>query len=59
MVTTQYGAGRVFHMVLGHVWPGDPNGEYKGASMITFENPGFQKTLVRGCEWAATGDVKD
>jgi type 1 glutamine amidotransferase len=59
MVTTQYGAGRVFHMVLGHVWPGDPNGEYKGASMITFENPGFQKTLVRGCEWAATGNVKD
>jgi len=53
MVTTQYGAGRVFHMVLGHVWPGDPNG------MIPFENPGFQQTLVRGCEWAATGDVKD
>jgi hypothetical protein len=26
--------------------------------MITFENPGFQKALVRGCEWAATGDVK-
>ena len=59
MVTTQYGAGRVFHMVLGHVWPGDPNGEYKGASMIAFENPGFKQTLVRGCEWAATGDVKD
>ncbi|MEI6809103.1 MAG: ThuA domain-containing protein [bacterium] len=58
MVTTQYGAGRIFHMVLGHVWPGDPNGDYKGASMITFENPGFQKTLVRGCEWAATGDVQ-
>jgi uncharacterized protein len=57
MMTMQYGAGRVFHMVLGHVWEGDPNGEYKGASMITFENPGFQTALVRACEWAATGDV--
>lgn len=53
MVTTQYGAGRVFHMVLGHVWPGDPNGEYKGASMITFENAAFQEALVRACAWAA------
>ncbi|MEN6301306.1 MAG: ThuA domain-containing protein [Armatimonadia bacterium] len=57
MVTTQYGAGRVFHMVLGHVWPGDPDGEYKGASMITFENEAFQEALLRGCEWAATGEV--
>lgn len=53
MVTTQYGEGRVFHMVLGHVWQGDPNGEYKGASMITFENEAFQEALVRGCGWAA------
>lgn len=58
MVVTQYGEARVFHMVLGHVWAGDPNGEYKGASMITFENPGFQQALIRACEWAATGEVK-
>ncbi|NPV48468.1 MAG: ThuA domain-containing protein [Armatimonadetes bacterium] len=57
MVVTQYGKGRVFHMVLGHVWQGDPNGEYKGASMIAFENPPFQQTLLRGCEWVATGEV--
>ena len=57
MVTTQYGAGRVYHHVLGHVWQGDPNGAYKGASMIAFENPSFQKTLLRGSEWAATGEV--
>jgi hypothetical protein len=25
--------------------------------MRTFENDGFQKLLVRGCEWAATGEV--
>ena len=58
MVTTQYGKGRVYHSVLGHVWPGDPNGEYKGASMITFENPGFQQQLLRGAEWAAGGTVE-
>ena len=52
MVATQYGRGRVFHMVLGHIWPGDgpPN-------MIAFENQGFQQGLIRGCEWAATGDA--
>ena len=57
MVTTQYGRGRVYHHVLGHVWEGDPNGEYKGASMIALEHPAFQQTLIRGCEWAATGGV--
>ena len=58
MVTTQYGEGRVYHSVMGHVWPGDPNGGYKGATMTTFENKDFQNTLLRGCEWAATGDVE-
>lgn len=49
-VITQYGRGRVFHQVLGHVWPGNPD-------MIAFENEGFQKTTLRGSEWAATGEV--
>jgi len=50
LVLTQYGEGRVFHLVLGHVWsPGD--------SMIAFENEGFRQGLVRGAEWAATGKV--
>jgi len=57
MVTTQYGKGRVYHHVLGHVWAGDPAAN-KGCSMITFENPAFQQSLLRGCEWAATGGVK-
>ena len=35
---------------------GDP-AKGKGMSMITFENEPFQKTLLRGCEWAATGTV--
>ena len=25
--------------------------------MDTFENPDFQRILLRGCEWAATGEV--
>lgn len=58
MLTTQYGQGRVFHLVLGHVWPGALDPTYKGSTMITFENPGFQTALVRGCEWAATGEVQ-
>lgn len=49
-VVTQYGRGRVFHQVLGHVWPGDPD-------MSALENEGFQKTTLRGSEWAATGEV--
>jgi type 1 glutamine amidotransferase len=56
MVVQQYGEGRIYHHVLGHVWPGDP-AENKGCSMATFENEGFQRSLLRGCEWAATGGV--
>ena len=59
MVVTQYGAGRVYHHVLGHIWPGDPNGDYKGATEIAFASPEFRESLVRGCEWAATGEVAD
>ena len=50
MVTTGYGAGRIFHQVLGHVWPGNPD-------MRAFESDGFQRSLLRGCEWAARGTV--
>ncbi|MBM3499922.1 MAG: ThuA domain-containing protein [Armatimonadetes bacterium] len=50
MVATQYGEGRIFHMVLGHVWPGNPD-------LRAFESPSFQQGLLRGCEWAARGDV--
>ena len=58
MTVQQYGDGRVYHHVLGHVWPGDPEGN-PTCSMMTFENPDFQKALLRGCEWAATGDVAE
>lgn len=43
--TVTYGKGRVFHTPMGH-------------SPETMHCVGFITTLVRGCEWAATGDVK-
>lgn len=49
LVVKNYGKGRVFHCILGHVW--------EGGSFETFENPDFQQVLLRGCEWAATGAV--
>ncbi len=49
LVVKTYGKGRIFHDILGHVW--------EGGGMDTFESPHFQLTLLRGCEWAATGAV--
>ncbi len=57
LATLHYGDGRVFRDLLGHIWPGDPWPGYRGCSLVAFETPGFQKTLLRGCEWAATGEV--
>ena len=50
MWTVKYGKGRVFVDLLGHCG-NDPNMIY---SMLC---TGFQVTLLRGCEWAATGAV--
>ncbi|MEM6506163.1 MAG: ThuA domain-containing protein [Planctomycetota bacterium] len=44
LMTVGYGKGRVFHTTLGH----------SGQSM---KGVAFQETLLRGTEWAATGDV--
>jgi type 1 glutamine amidotransferase len=43
-----YGKGRVFTTVMGHVMGND-----KGAIRCN----GFRTVLLRGTEWAATGDV--
>lgn len=59
IIVLEYGRGRVFHLMLGHVWPGDANGSYRGASLIALENEGFQSALKRGCAWAATGAIRD
>jgi len=50
MWTVNYGKGRVFVTVMGHVG-NDPELRY------AMECTGFQVTLLRGCEWAATGQV--
>jgi uncharacterized protein len=42
--TLKYGLGRVFQTALGH-------------DVKALDNPGFRTTLVRGTEWAATGQV--
>lgn len=42
--TVKYGAGRVFQTALGH-------------DVKAMDSPGFRVTLVRGTEWAATGQV--
>jgi type 1 glutamine amidotransferase len=44
IMTIRYGKGRVFHTPMGH---GNDSQECVG----------FIATLVRGCEWAATGEV--
>ena len=48
--TVKYGKGRVFVDVLGHCG-NDPNMTY------AMTCAGYQVTLIRGCEWAATGKV--
>lgn len=49
LLVKTYGRGRIFHCILGHVW--------SGGVMDTFENPDFQRILLRGCEWAVTGEA--
>ena len=47
----QYGKGRVFHTTLGHVWRGS------AFTRESFKDPRLQDLVVRGTEWAATGEV--
>ncbi len=49
LFTVNYGAGRVFHTVLGHAAP--------GGVPPALECVGFIVTFQRGAEWAATGRV--
>jgi type 1 glutamine amidotransferase/HEAT repeat protein len=49
LFTVNYGAGRIFHTVLGHARP-------EGAQPA-LECVGFITTFRRGAEWAATGKV--
>lgn len=44
LMVIKYGKGRVFHTALGH-------------GVVSIHGLGFQHTLLRGTEWAATGKV--
>ncbi len=44
LMAIDYGEGRVFHTALGH-------------STVSMSGVGFQETLKRGTQWAATGEV--
>jgi len=46
-----FGAGRVFHTPLGHVWRGN------AFSRNSVRDVRFKDLIIRGTEWAATGDV--
>ncbi|MFN6053244.1 MAG: ThuA domain-containing protein, partial [Planctomycetia bacterium] len=46
LMVLDYGKGRVFHTTLGHDAP-------------AMQCVGFQVTMVRGTEWAATGKVTE
>ena len=50
MFTVDYGKARIFHTTLGHVGDDLDNN-------IAMQCAGFQTTLLRGAEWAATGNV--
>ena len=51
LMTIEYGKGRVFHTVLGHVGPNETD------PVDSISCVGFVTTLQRGTEWAATGKV--
>jgi len=50
LMALHWGKGRIFHTVLGHVWPGDK--EFPAVECV-----GFIVTFLRGAEWTATGKV--
>ncbi|MSR47374.1 MAG: DUF1080 domain-containing protein [Planctomycetes bacterium] len=51
VIVLEFGAGRVFHTPLGHVWSGVVE------SRATYDDPQLDLLIARGTEWAATGDV--
>lgn len=53
ILARSYGEGRVFHTPLGHVWTNRPG------SQASHNDPQFRGLIVRGTEWAATGEVHD
>ena len=56
-VTGSYGKGRTFNFLLGHVWPFYTGHGLGENTMLSYAPRPVRMMFVRGCEWAATGDV--
>jgi type 1 glutamine amidotransferase len=52
LFTVNYGKARIFHTALGHA-----EDNHTPDDNPAMQCTGFQVTLLRGCEWAATGNV--
>ncbi|MGQ0629092.1 MAG: family 16 glycoside hydrolase, partial [Phycisphaerales bacterium] len=50
-IAREFGKGRVFATMLGHVWKDSDE------TKPSVHSTGFRTLLARGCEWAATGAV--
>lgn len=51
LMAIEFGKGRIFHTTLGHVGAKDTE------TPLAMRCAGFETTLFRGLEWAATGEV--
>ena len=54
----QYGAGRTFNLLLGHVWPFYTGHGIGENTMLSWKPKQVRQMFVRACEWAATGDTE-
>lgn len=54
----RYGRGRTYNQALGHVWPFYTGHGLGENTLASFAPRPFRQMFVRGCEWAATGDVQ-
>lgn len=57
-IIRNYGKGRVYNQILGHVWPYYTGHGLGENTMLSFAPVQFRKSFVRACEWAATGKVE-
>lgn len=57
-IVRTYGKGRVYNQITGHVWPYYTGHGLGENTMLSFAPVPFRQMFVRGCEWAATGEVK-
>lgn len=54
----RYGRGRAYNQALGHVWPYYTGHGLGENTLLSFAPRQFRQMFVRGCEWAASGQVE-